>query len=105
MRRTQEELEAIIKRKDILQTIQRTLDTEAQKTGWEDMKSARACAGIPLLGDEGPMEMQMYNDSVSLARWYLKVWTHVYQAENDVKNNLRTEPTIDELVQELPARS
>ena len=105
MRRTQAEMEAIIKRKDTLTSIQQLLDSEAQKTGWDDMKSARACAGIPLIGDEGLIEMSMYNDAVSLARWYLKVWAYLYQVENDVNATLRTEPTISELLLELPTRS
>jgi len=82
--------------------VQTLLDEYAQNSGWDDMESARACAGIPLFGDESQMELDMHADSVTLARWYLKMWGHTYQVENDVKAGIRQEPTIEAFLGELP---
>lgn len=89
---------------NILAHIQIELDHEAMKTGWDDMQSARACTGIPLDGNETEIELAMYNDAVSLGRWYLKVWGYVYQIQADVNNSIRLEPSIEEILINLPAR-
>ena len=57
------------------------LDKEAQKYRYDDIKSARASAGVPLIGDETPEELAIYNEALSLARWDRLVWAESSKLE------------------------
>jgi len=84
--------------------VQLHLDREAQKGGWDSMQSARAAAGIPLDGTETDIELSMHNDAISLARWYLKVWANVFETQGAIEKGLIAEPTLQELISQLPKR-
>lgn len=83
--------------------IQEHLDTIAQKTKWDNMQSARAAAGIPLLGNESEVEVAMHTDAVKLARWYLKVWAYGYAQLDIINKGEREVPaSVEEFISELP---
>ncbi len=86
-----------------MNAVQNHLDTTAQKTKWDNMQSARACAGIPLDGTESDVEVAMHADAVNLARWYLKVWSYCYAQLDAIKEGRRTVPSSTEaFIEELP---
>jgi len=43
-----------------------------------------------------------YNECTAISLWIGSIWTYVVQVEADVKAGTRTQPTIDELLEELP---
>lgn len=88
---------------DFTLAVQNFLDGTAQKTKWDNMQSARAAAGIPLVGDESDVEIAMHADAVKLARWYLKVWAYGYAALDAIKAGTRDVPASTEaFIEELP---
>ena len=82
--------------------VQQKLDTVAKRKGWDSMQSARACAGIPLNGDETDIEKSIHADAVSLSRWYLQVWAKVYEIQNAVKAGDMPEVSASEVIPMLP---
>lgn len=82
--------------------IQMHLDNIAQDAKWDDMQSARACAGIPLDGTESDIETAMHADAVKLARWYLKVWAYGYAQLALIQSGDREIPTVEDFLEELP---
>ncbi len=88
---------------DFTVEIQTHLDSTAQKTKWDNMQSARACAGIPLDGTESDVEVAMHTDAVNLSRWYLKVWAYCYAQLDAIKAGTRETPSSTEaFIAELP---
>lgn len=93
----------VLTEKDFTEAIQAYLDETAQKTKWDDMKSARSCAGIPLDGTETETELAMHADAVKLARWYLKVWAYGVEQLALINSGDREVPTsIEAFIAELP---
>lgn len=87
----------------VQEAIQKLLDSKAKEFRYDDMKSARAVAGIPLLGNETASELAIYNEAVLLAQWYLKCWGKASEIEQDIINGvITTKPTIDEVLSQLP---
>lgn len=85
------------------QGVQNHLDQTAQKTKWDNMESARATSGIPLLGDESAVEVAMYTDAVKLSRWYLKVWAYCYAQLDAITAGEREVPvSVESFIEELP---
>jgi len=78
----------------ITKEIQKFLDTAAQEKGYDSIISACSYVGSANFGAEGK----------SFLDWRDAVWTYVYQVEDDVENEVRTEPTLEELLVELPQR-
>lgn len=102
---TQAEVDAIVpviqkerKVASLENIVQLALDAKAKETKWDDMKSARAAAGIPLLGTETATEIAVRDDAVSLARLYLKVWG--YAIDEFAKTEL--DPEVDANYRDLP---
>lgn len=84
--------------------VQNHLDSVARETKWDNMQSARACAGITLIGDETDIEKAIHVDSVNLSRWYLKVWAYCYQELDKIKAGTREIPTVEAFIAELPTK-
>lgn len=88
---------------DFTIAIQAHLDMTAQKTRWDNMQSARSCAGIPLDGTETDIEVAMHTDAVKLARWYLKVWAYGYAQLDLINKGEREVPvSVEAFIAELP---
>lgn len=82
--------------------IERFLDAGADMAGYYDPLGRipnidRACsyAGYP-----NPYQ----TESQSFVAWRAGVWQYVYQVKEDVEAELREQPTIEQLLAELPAR-
>lgn len=90
----------------VTRTVQNILDTEARSLRWDNIKSARAGAGVPLDGTETAEELSIHDEALSLARWDRAVWAYLNKLEADLSATppSRTEPTLDELIAELPQR-
>ena len=92
---------------------QKLLDDTAISIEFDDMKSARASAGVPLEGTETAEEMRQYNNAVALGQWHRKVWAYMAILKNNVLTTptpIKTEaewvdamPTAEELLASLPA--
>lgn len=74
--------------------IQRHLDNTAQGYGYTNIFTATtyATSQSPKFGPEG----------IAFRDWRDQVWAAGYQIISDVKNGLRTMPSDDNLIQELP---
>lgn len=93
----------VLTEQDFTIAIQTHLDTTAQKTKWDNMQSARSCAGIPLDGTETDIEVAMHADAMKLAKWYLKVWAYGYAQLNLINKGEREVPVSTEaFIAELP---
>lgn len=79
--------------KTIERAVQKHLDTEAQVSGYDNILSAASYAGYA-----NPYQAE----GQSFVAWRGDVWAYCYQVLADVEAGTRTEPTIDELIQELP---
>jgi len=75
--------------------IQSHLDAEAQKAGYDDIVSASSYAGYT-----NPFQAE----GKSFLTWRGAVWNYAFQQMQAVVAGTRTEPTVDELIAELPAR-
>ena len=73
--------------------VQKHLDTIAQSRGYESVLSACSYAGAV-----NPFEAE----GKSFVAWRGDVWAYCYQVLADVQNLVRPEPTIPELIAELP---
>ena len=94
MKRTQEELQAIVFPQEASKAIQKLLDAEARKAGYDNIISACSYVGSTNFGAEAQ----------SFLDWRDAIWTYAYQVQTDVKSGSRELPTIDELLAELPIR-
>ena len=88
-----EELQAT-KNKLVETTVQTMLDTAAREAGYDSIISACSYVGSINFGTEAQ----------SFLNWRDAVWTYVFQVQADILAATRTEPTLDELLLELPAR-
>lgn len=69
------------------------LNTRAREKGYETILSAALRAGYP-----GPY----YDEGVVAATWMDNVWHYCYTALAEVKAGTRPQPTVDQLILELP---
>lgn len=82
--------------------IERHLDAEAEAAGYYDPLGRipnidRACSYAGYVN-------QYQAESQSFVAWRAAVWAHAFQVKSDVEANARAQPTIEELIAELPAR-
>jgi hypothetical protein len=82
--------------------IEQHLDAEAEKAGYYDPLGRipnidRACS---YAGSANPYQAE----GQSFVAWRAAVWAYVYQVKADVEAEARTQPTIEELIAELPQR-
>ncbi len=73
-------------RYDIEKEIIKKLDLVAKSYRYDDMKSARSSASVPLDGTETDIEIAIYNEAVSLGRWDRAVWGKSTDIEKQVLN-------------------
>lgn len=100
---TPEQLQALVLQREAEKAIQRHLDSTAQSLRWDNIKSARAAAGVPLDGTESAAEIAIHNEAVALAKWDRQVWAYAGTVEAELFAGTRTSyPTPDELIAELP---
>ncbi len=88
IREAKEKLEAIEG------AIQALLDSEAKAKGYESILSACSYAG-----GANPFQAE----GQAFVTWRGDVWAYCYQVLADVQAGTRAEPTLDELLLELPA--
>ena len=79
---TKEQIEKA--RGDIETEIVKELDRIAKQYRYDDIKSARASAGVPLDGTETDEEVAIYNEALSLAKWDRVVWAESSRLEQQV---------------------
>ena len=82
--------------------IERELDRQSLEAGYYDPLNRipnidRACS---YAGHDNPYQ----SEGQSFVAWRAAVWAYVYQVKADVESGLRAQPTITELIAELPAR-
>lgn len=82
--------------------IQNMLNTKAKEYRYDDIKSARASAGVPLDGTETIEEVSIYNEALALAKWDRSVWAKSSKIEQEVLSGIRPMPTVDEVLAEMP---
>jgi len=95
MRHTKEQLEAIVNPQFVSKAIQAMLDKSSLSRGYDSVISE--CSYATSTGSFGA-EAQVTVD------WRDAVWTYAYQVQEDIKGGVRTEPTLADLLAELPAR-
>ncbi len=88
LREAKEKLEAIES------AVQALLDSEAKAKGYESILSACSYAG-----HTNPFQIE----GQAFVAWRGDVWAYCYQVLADVQAGTRVEPTLDELLLELPA--
>jgi len=75
--------------------VQRFLDIEAKRVGYDSILSACSYASSNgAFGAEGQ----------SFMNWRSAVWSHLYQLLDEIQRGLKTEPTLDEILFSLPTR-
>ena len=89
-------------RESMTSAVQTFVDTKAKELRWDDIKSARAGAGVPLEGTESDSEVAIYTEAVKLAKWDRAVWAKAGEIEVAVLEGTREIPTVEELLAELP---
>jgi hypothetical protein len=82
--------------------IEKHLDAEAEAAGYYDPLGRipnidRACA-------YAGFENDYQAESQSFIAWRASVWSHVYNVKSDVEAGNRIQPSIEELIAELPKR-
>lgn len=82
--------------------VQSHLDERAKQYRYDNMKSARAMAGVPLDGTENSFEIAMAEQAINLAKWDRAVWSKSTEIEAEVLSGIRGLPTVEELIAELP---
>jgi hypothetical protein len=88
-----EEIEAA-KIKSAEGAVQKMLDAQAKNRGYDNIINASLRAGYP-----GPF----HNEGVAFANWMDACWAKCYEILAAVKTGTRAEPTIDDLLAEMPA--
>ena len=89
-------------RESMTNAVQNLVDSKAREFRWDDIKSARAGAGVPLEGTESVAEVAIYTEAVKLAKWDRAVWAKAGEIEAAVLAGTREIPTVEELLAELP---
>ncbi len=85
--------EAKEKQDGLEQAIQAHLDSTAKENGYDSILSACSYAGgVNHFQEEGK----------AFVTWRGEIWAYCYQVLVDVQSETRTEPTIEELIKELP---
>ena len=84
---------AIIKQKTIEKAIQLYMDTKAIEKGYDSILSACTYASFT-----NPFQ----TEGQAFVEWRGNVWAYCYQVLANVQSGSRIEPTIDELIIELP---
>lgn len=79
----------------ITQAVQAHLDAPAQALNYDDLKTAVTYA-------EEPSVSKFQNEGKAFRAWRSLVWASCYQILAEVEAETRTEPTIAELLAELP---
>ena len=87
---------------EMTNAIQNLLDSKAKEYRYDDIKSARSAGALPLFGNETDTEIKMHNEAQYLANWERSVWAKSSDIEADVYAGLRSMPTVDEVLAELP---
>lgn len=82
---------------EISSAIQSMLDAKAAELRWDDIKSARAAAGIPLPADASVIEQAILDEAIKLSQWYLKCWAKASELEA-----LGAVMTVDEVLAQMP---
>lgn len=81
--------------RDYTDAVQAQLDAEAQSHGYDGVLSAASYAAVA-----GPFQAE----GVSFAAWRSACWAHCYAVLADVQAQTRPQPTVADLLAELPAR-
>ena len=89
-------------RESMTNAVQTLVDSKAREFRWDDIKSARAGAGVPLEGTESVAEVAIHTEAVKLAKWDRAVWAKAGEIEAAVLAGTREIPTVEELLAELP---
>lgn len=89
-------------RESMTNAVQTLVDSKAREFRWDDIKSARAGAGVPLEGTESIAEVAIHTEAVKLAKWDRAVWAKAGEIEAAVLAGTREIPTVEELLAELP---
>ena len=89
-------------RETMTNAVQTLVDNKAREFRWDDIKSARAGAGVPLEGTESDAEIAIHTEAVKLAKWDRAVWAKAGEIEASVLAGSRVIPTVGELLLELP---
>lgn len=77
----------------IKNAVQTHLDKKAKSMGYDDIDTI-----AKYIGYDNPFRVECE----LLGSWCASVWAYCYQALGDVTGGTRTEPTIEELIAELP---
>ena len=90
-----EEEQQSIKEQQASNAIQQMLDASSATRGYDSIISECSYASsTSTFGEEAQLTVN----------WRDSVWTYVFQAQADIKAGDRTEPTLSELLDELPER-
>jgi hypothetical protein len=89
-------------RESMTNAIDNLVNSKARELRWDDIKSARAGAGVPLDGTETASELAIHNEALSLAKWDRAVWGKANEIEQAVLSGARPMPTVDEVLSEMP---
>jgi len=96
MKRTQAELEAIVKPKVVEKAIDAYLNNEARQAGYDNIVSA--CSYATSAGTFGA-------EGQSFVDWRDAVWTMAFTIQQEVLAGTRAEPTVDEVLALMPTRA
>lgn len=75
--------------------VQRHMDSVAAERNYDGIQSAALRAALP--------NSPFHAEGVAYGEWMDACWSHCYQVMADVEGGLREQPSIEELIAELPA--
>lgn len=75
--------------------VQRHMDSVAAERNYDGIQSAALRAALP--------NSPFHAEGVAYGEWMDACWAHCYQVMADVEGGLREQPSIEELIAELPA--
>ena len=78
----------------VVNAIDDLLDAEAKKNGYSSIISATSYAGYP---------NDFQAEGLAYGTWRSAVWAYCYQELDKIQQGLRTIPTLEEFIGELPA--
>lgn len=78
---------------EIKKRVQKLLDDTAKTYGYDSIFSVCTYTGFT---------NEFQTEAITIAKWRSNVWSYCYQELDKITNNLRTEPTIEEFLTELP---